>query len=467
MTEENLLVYDQLEALAAQLDDAELFNTAACKSIREVAKQNSENQSKLKKFKKTIDKLQPKLESILALRAEYTNVVELFNVLVVDPAYPKDDENKRLFKSRESIYSKMKDYENINAITQKTKTAVTALVKQIQKFNDNAKNAINKNKVEPIILEGIKLRKSIEGWKRVIDPVNDPSKDACVQLISNAENAVKTNSTFDAGILMKQLKNLTQKEKPIKKRKRSTGKKTFECSVCHSDVKSTLFIVDINSCINCFADGINMRRKIIRAKESNYDGDLSAYNNISIELDEIMCKFNDKRTGALASECSKKLLECEKILANVQYSDEDLSSESEDNMSESISDDENIYSSDESSMSEFDDDDDEFYIDSESKFKADVFDYISSNGISNETCNQILDLYRNGNYEEIRNIMNSKKQRFEYQVELYEKDNIENTIIPSNQPTFLTINVAENWAIEYMNDPDITDRYAYNIIKKI
>lgn len=355
------------------------------------------------KVVKELEKLKPKLDEYVEIKNNYDSQYETFLQLSQHAAFPTKEESKGLHRSKDSIEKKVVD---LKKIAYSNRASVKKLTEQIEKFNQKATDAVNDNQVVPVLMEGMQLKKNIDIWRTTLKTsgVFDEDYD---NMLQTAQKAYEDHTAYDAGQLLKKIKQKTTatltKVKKVKKPK--TSKPKVSCRRCKELTKD--IIQDI--CLTCFKVDFNKRLKILRAKESNYEGDVEQYSNISVMLEEGLATFNKTGKLADANAMIPTLETCERILLNIEYNEQDLSSSSEHDMEPESSDEVSNY--DPSDVEDAEEDDEEF--EDGAPVHARILNYIAQEDVPSAKRDRILAFYREENFEEIDLEIENKRAKID------------------------------------------------------
>lgn len=339
------------------------------------------------KIESEMRKLMPKYDEFLKIQKFYSAKIDEYKTLVDDVAFPTKEDAKGLHRSKDSIEKKISE---LSQISYKNRVSVQKLAEQIDKFNVKAIAAIKDNKVEPVMMEGIQLKKNLGMWRESLKTsANMAYDDISIGMLENAEKALVEHQPYDAGPILKKIKSVSSKPKKVR-----ASKPKIICSKCKTATKDPIGPDTV--CFDCFKTEFNRRLKILRAKEGNYTGDAEQYSNISLELEEGLAKYLKSRKTIDAVSLIPTLETCERIMQDVEYLEQDLSSDSADH-----DDDEMVESSSEASNYDSEDAEEYFSDDEEDSIPIRILDFISQKDVSSLKRDRILELYRDQRFDDI------------------------------------------------------------------
>lgn len=305
------------EVLSARYTDiSDDYKTKASNATYAAVVDKPEDEKKLTKLKATIDRLMVEVAKTNEIRAQYDAILVKYS-----ECKPKVGNNKgtgTLHKSINSIDGKL-----VDTVTKKNRSTVAALIKQMTSF------------VQKVEVWDVDIRKDGQLATYVADVVtylngytgDNPGIVArCRVLVSDVGDA----QSHDVGELVHLVNTL--KTPPSKKRPR----KKAQCVHCDELVETPVN----KCCLSCFADDVKHRLNIVHTKEQNYAPDSKKQKEYETKSEQMLGCESEEYTLATAKKMHARISACEKMLKDVEYDEEDLSSGSDDDEDMDIDDDE-------------------------------------------------------------------------------------------------------------------------------
>jgi len=257
---------------------------------------------------KSVDKFVVLIEKILAKQTSFNDMLTKYTTLKTVVPIKGTPGSGALNKRIVSIDGK------ISTITEKT---ISPLLKQMTAFVD----AVNSQWSEKIVYKDAQLADYIAKVSQFLDTKNSPETAGIVARCHYLLAEIGDQNSFNVSELQHHVNNL--KPAPAKKRKQ----KVLSCSACNK--KTTVQVA--SHCLDCVSDNFDARIHILSGKERRWSStqpsssEVSKYETESTTLYE---RQNNSYTHSEAKLMHSQLSKCEKMLKNVEYTDEDLSSSS-------------------------------------------------------------------------------------------------------------------------------------------